>query len=91
MALIGGLVVCLLAAPFVEAFISVLPWWLLVPVLFVVIMAVLRSAAGLLFGRAVGDHVMGELVADAIRLVFKGVFWLVALPFRVVLRLLQNA
>lgn len=89
--MIGGLALCLIAAPFVEALMSALPWWLVLMILFMTAMSLLRSAAGLLFGRAVGDHVMGELIADAIRFLMKALFWLIALPFRILGRAVRNA
>lgn len=89
--LIGGLALCLIAAPFIESFVASLPLWVILPVLFVLLMSLLRAAAGLLFGRAVGDYVMGELIADALRLAFKAAFWLLALPFRIIGRMTRNA
>lgn len=90
LALVGGLAMSLVAFPFLVSLISSLPWWLATLIVVIVIMSLLRYTIRLLFGRAVADHVTGELVADGVRLLFKAALWLLLIPFRIIGSILKS-
>jgi len=82
--IIGGLVLMLLAQPFIDALVDSLPGWLLLLLLLWLAWWIVGAAARLLMGREAAGHMTGILAADAVRFVARAVFWIVALPFRLI-------
>ena len=82
--IIGGLILMLLAQPFIDALVDALPGWLLLLVLLWLVWWILRAVAGLLLGREAAGHMTGILAADVVRFMARAVFWITALPFRLI-------
>jgi hypothetical protein len=72
--------------PLFDAFLTAVPWWLVVLVVGGLLMWVVRAALSVLVGREAAAHVVGALVAEAIKAVFKLLF----LPVRVIGWLLRR-
>jgi hypothetical protein len=68
--LLGGIVLMLLLGPFIEGFVSSLPW------------AVVRALSRFVLGGRAADHMAGILAADGVRWLFRSVFFVLTLPFR---------
>lgn len=79
--IIGGVLLLLLATPFVEAMRSLLPSWLLVVLGLVLAMAVVRGVAVMAIGPRAADHMIGSLAADVVRRVFCPLFMPIRLVF----------
>jgi hypothetical protein len=69
--LIGGVVLLALFSPFIEAFVELLPTWLLIIIMIFFAMSLLR----LIFGERAADHVIGRLLYDIILLPFRFIGW----------------
>jgi hypothetical protein len=82
--IIGGLVLTLLAQPLIDALVDALPGWLLLLLLLGLVWWIIRAVAGLILGREAAGHMTGILAADAVRLVVRAMFWIIALPFRLI-------
>ena len=82
--LLAGIIMMLLLAPFVESLVSSLPWWVSILILIGVGWAILRSFARLVLGAGAADEMVGTLAADVVRGTFRGVFFLLFFPFRIV-------
>ncbi len=80
--LLGGIVLMLLLAPFIESFVSSLPWWVNLLLLFGIGWAVIRGLSRFVLGARAADHMVGTLAADVVRALFRAVFFALALPFR---------
>jgi hypothetical protein len=80
--LLGGVVLMLLLAPLVESFIAALPWWVNLLLLFGVGWSLIRGLSRLVLGGRAADHMVGILAADAVRALFRTVFFALTLPFR---------
>ena len=89
--LLGSIVLMLLVAPFVERFVSSLPAWLDVLLLLGIGWAVLRGLSRLVLGARAADHMVGTLAADVVRWLFRGVFFVITLPFRFIGWMLRRA
>ena len=80
--ILGVLLLILLAEPFVVALLNVMPWWLLIPLMAVVVLSLLRT----ILGKRIFDEVIGHLLARVIWAVgafsFRAAWRAVCLPFR---------
>ncbi len=81
-AVLGGVVLMALAGPIIEALVDALPGWLLCLLLIWMGWWLLRAVAELILGKHAASHMVGILAADVVRACFRGLFWLLALPFR---------
>jgi hypothetical protein len=79
-AILGIVVLLLLFAPFIEALLEQLPWWVQVLFLVGIGLSILQVLASFLIGREAAASMAGTLAADAVRFAFRMVF----LPFRAV-------
>jgi hypothetical protein len=82
--IIGGLILMLLAQPLIDALVDALPGWLLLLVLLWLVWWTFRALASLLLGREAAGHMTGILAADVVRFIARTVFWIIALPFRLI-------
>ena len=89
--IIGGLVLMLLAQPFVDALVDALPGWLLLLLMLWLAWWIVRAVVGLMLGREAAGHMTGILAADVVRFVARAAFWVVALPFRLIGAALRRA
>lgn len=80
--LLGTVVLVLLAGPFIDALLALLPGWLLLFVLLFAAAALFRGALSLLLGARAADEAVGVLAAEVIRAGFRLVFLCLSLPFR---------
>jgi hypothetical protein len=80
--LLGGIVVMLLLGPFIESFVSSLPWWFNLVLLLGIGWAAIRALSRFVLGGRAADHMVGILAADGVRWLFRCVFVVLALPFR---------
>ena len=83
-AIIGFLVLSLLLAPFFQALLDSLPWWVCLALTIVFVLSLLKAAFQLMIGGRATDHVVGALTADVIRMFLRGLLF----PFRVLGRML---
>jgi len=85
-ALLGFIVLLLLTGPFLDLLLGVLfdraPWWLLLLLGVFIVFSLLGGVSRFLIGRRATAHMVGSLAADAVRFVFRMIFGLIALPFR---------
>jgi hypothetical protein len=72
----------LLLGPFIEGFVSSLPWWLNLLLLLGLGWAVVRALSRFVLGGRAADHMAGILAADGVRWLFRSVFFVLTLPFR---------
>lgn len=82
-AMIGGFCLLILSAPFVDALIGALPFWIILLMLPILAFALLGSLVRLMIGNGATDHLVGSLAADAIKT-------LLFLPFRILGLLLRR-
>jgi uncharacterized membrane protein YkgB len=82
--LLGGIVLMLLLAPFVESIISSFPWWVNLLLLLGFGWAVIRGLSRLVLGARAADHMTGILAADVVRGLFRAAFFALTLPFRLI-------
>ncbi|HZT32754.1 MAG TPA: hypothetical protein VFA33_22895 [Bryobacteraceae bacterium] len=80
--LLGGIVLMLLLAPFIESFVGSLPSWVSFLLLVWIGWAMIRALIRFILGARAADHMVGILAADAVRGLFGVVFFVLALPFR---------
>jgi hypothetical protein len=80
-------ILMLLAAPFVDLLLQMLPWWLLLLLLLWVGLYLFRSVIELMIGERAAAEAVGSLAADVIRFGFRLLF----LPFRVLRWILRRA
>jgi hypothetical protein len=79
---VACVILLLLAAPFIDSALDMLPTWLLFVLLLLGLCIVLRFVAALILGQEGASHMMGVLAADVVRGVFKLGLVLALLPFR---------
>lgn len=84
--LLGGLVLMLLAAPFIEAMTAALPAWLLVLLTVAFALSLLRGLSNLLIGTHATNHMVGALAAQVVVGTLRLVFLPVTLLWRAVVR-----
>jgi hypothetical protein len=82
-AVVGGVVACLIMGPFIDMVFGFLPWWVSPLLLVVLVVSIFRFALSLILGQHAADHAVGILAADVIR----NVFQLLLFPFRIMARL----
>jgi hypothetical protein len=82
--IIGGLVLMLLTQPLIDALIDALPGWILLLLLVGLVWWIFRAVAGMLLGREAAGHMIGTLAADGVRFLLRAIFWVLALPFRLI-------
>lgn len=82
--LVGGVVLMLLLTPFVESFVSSLPWWVNLLLLAGFGWAIIRGLSRLVLGARAADHMTGTLAADGVRALFRAAFFVLTLPFRLI-------
>jgi hypothetical protein len=70
-AVLGSLLACLAAAPFVETLLATLPWWVGPLVLFVGAAWLLRIVLTALFGPEAAGHVIGSMIVGMFGLVVR--------------------
>jgi len=75
-------VLLLLAAPFIDSAIDMLPTWLLLALLLLAMWIAIRFLAALVLGQEGASHMIGILAADIVRGVIKLGLFLAFLPFR---------
>lgn len=75
--ILGGLLILLLATPFIVALVGALPIWVSVLIMVIVGIALLKAISSIFIGENSTDHMVGVLAADFVRS-------LVLLPFRAV-------
>jgi hypothetical protein len=83
MALLGTVILTLLAGPFIDALLDMLPGWMLLLLLLWVGVALFRWVLSLILGARAADEAVGSLAADVIRAGFRLLFLLLCLPFRI--------
>lgn len=81
---IGGIILLLLLSPFVETFVASLPWWLSLLILAGIGWVLIRGLLRLVLGAGAADEMIGSLAAAAVLGGFRGLFFLLFLPFRLV-------
>jgi len=81
---LGSIVLMLLLTPFIDSFMSSLPWWLNLLVLAAICWAVVRGFFRLVLGAGAADEMIGNLAAGLVRATFRGTFFLLFFPFRIV-------
>jgi uncharacterized membrane protein YccC len=85
--LLGLVILLLVAAPFFELVLDLLPWWLVLGLGIVVLLGLFRDLFELLLGKHAAAEAIGSLAADVIRFGFRLLF----LPFRVLWWVLRRA
>jgi len=90
MTVVGGIILMVLAEPFVEALFSWLPWWLVILVLGFTLLSMVRGLFNLGLGTRATDHMVGILAADVVRVSFRSIFRLLFFPFRLIGWLLRR-
>jgi len=83
MALLGTVILTLLAGPFIDALLDTLPGWVILLLLLFVVLALFRGVLSLFLGERAAAHAAGILAADVIRAGFRLLFLLLLLPFRI--------
>jgi hypothetical protein len=81
---LGSIVLMLLLTPFIDSFMSSLPWWSNLLVLAGICWAVVRGFFRLVLGAGATDEMIGNLAAGLVRATFQGAFFLLFFPFRIV-------
>lgn len=81
-AMIGGICLLLLTAPFFDSLFDAIPSWLFLLMLPIVAVIVIRWLVRLVIGERAADHLVGTLVADVIRAIVVFPFRLLGLLFR---------
>ena len=84
--IVGGLLLCVLAEPFIEALTDALPLWLLLLLILGTALWVFRIAVESILGERAAGHFIGTLAVDAFRLFFRVLFS----PFRLIGWLLRR-
>jgi hypothetical protein len=87
---LGSIVLMLLLTPFIESFMSSLPWWLNFLIVAGIGWAVVRGFFRLVLGAGAADEMVGTLAADVVRATFRGAFFLLFFPFRFIGWLLRR-
>jgi hypothetical protein len=85
MGILGGIVLSLILAPFVESLFGSLPSWISILILAAVGMAIFRGIASLFLGERAAGHMVGVLAADVVRFFFRLLFfpfWILRWVFR---------
>jgi hypothetical protein len=80
------LVLTLFLAPFLEALVGNLPWWMTASILLVLASALLRGAVGLFLGARAAGHLVGALATDVVHWLLKA---MVAIPVHLVRGLIR--
>jgi hypothetical protein len=83
MALLGTVILTLLAGPFIDALLDMLPGWMLLLLLLWVGVALFRWVLSFIVGARAADEAVGSLTADVIRAGFRLLLLLACLPFRI--------
>jgi hypothetical protein len=65
--------------PLIDLAFDILPWWILLPALVFILLALVRMVLSLVLGAGATDHVVGQLVAAGL----VGLFRLALVPFRI--------
>ena len=87
---IGGIVLLLILSPFIASLLDALPAWLLLGLLIAFGMSLLRAVSNFVIGRGATNEMVGTLAADVVRLCFRAIFFTIALPFRVLGRVVRG-
>ncbi len=85
MGMLGGIVLSLILAPFVESLVGSLPSWISLLILVAVGIAIFRGIAALFLGQLAAAHMVGILAADVVRFFFRLLFfpfWILRWAFR---------
>lgn len=88
--LIAGILLVIILTPFISPALDWLPSWLLLLLGCWLALYLFRSFFALLIGPRATDEMVGEIAADVVRAVFRGAFWLAALPFRIAAWMLRR-
>jgi len=83
MALLGTVILTLLAGPFIDALLDTLPGLVILLLVLFVVLALFRGVLSLFLGERAAAHAVGILAADVMRAGFRLLFLLLLLPFRI--------
>jgi hypothetical protein len=86
MSIVGMIIVCIIAEPFINALFDALPTWLNLLITIAFVLSMVRAGIRLLLGNRATDHMVGILAADVVRLFFRILFF----PFRLLGRLVAR-
>ena len=84
------LLISILLAPFLEALVASLPWWMTLLMILALGFALLRGALGLFLGDRATGHVIGSLATDVVHLVLKAIIWTPVVTIRLIGRALAG-
>ena len=82
--ILGGLLLLVMLLPFIDAVLDLLPLGLLLLIVVFSMVWMLRVLSGAILGGRAGDHMVGILAADVVRLLVRALVALLFLPFRLV-------
>jgi membrane-bound ClpP family serine protease len=88
---LGYVILLLVAAPFCDIILNMLPTWLWVVLVVIAAWMLFRFVAEAILGREGASHMMGILAADVVRGAFRLLLCLVAAPFRLLRYALRTA
>ena len=86
MAILGGVILTILLAPFFDAVFDLLPWWLCLLLTVAFFVSILRAGIQLLLGPRATDHMVGALATDVVRMCIRAVFFPLRLLGRMITR-----